>query len=163
MHTDSPVSDAITPQSNAITPQSNAITPQPDASPLNTPVARDVRNAAGIPIATAAPYLDAERFAVLVERAPGLAMVDFTAAWCPPCRVLAPHVDALAREFSGSVVVAKVDVDDQPAVAARLGVLGMPTLLFFRDGQVVDRIVGAVPPAQIRAKVHDLQAALLRA
>jgi thioredoxin len=107
--------------------------------------------------ATIAPFLDANRFAELIERAPGLALVDFTADHCPPCRMLAPYVDALARDLAGSVVVAKVDVDDQPALTARFGVRGTPTLLFFRHGQVIDRIVGALPPDRLRAKIAELQ------
>jgi thioredoxin 1 len=103
------------------------------------------------------PYVDAECFAALVEQARGLALVDFTANWCPPCRILAPHIDALARDLSGSVVVVKVDVDDHPDLASRFAVLSMPTLIFFRDGQVVDRIVGALPPDRLRAKVDELR------
>jgi thioredoxin 1 len=106
---------------------------------------------------TSAPYVDTERFSTLVEQAPGLAVVDFTADWCPPCRMMAPHIDALARELTGSVVVAKVDVDQQPDITSRFGVMSMPTLLFFRDGKVVDRVVGALPPAQLRAKVNELR------
>lgn len=104
-----------------------------------------------------APYVDPEQFSTLVEQARGLALVDFTADWCPPCRMLAPHIDALARELTGSVIVTKVDVDEQPGIASRYGVMSMPTLLFFRDGKVVDRIVGALPPAQLRAKVNELR------
>jgi thioredoxin 1 len=111
---------------------------------------------AGTPQAIA-PYVDAERFTALIEQARGLALVDFTADWCPPCRILAPHVDALARELSGTMVVAKVDVDKQPDLASRFGVRSMPTLIFFRDGQVVDRIVGTVPRAHLRARVDELQ------
>jgi thioredoxin 1 len=103
------------------------------------------------------PYLNPERFTTVVEQSRGVALVDFTAGWCPPCRVLAPHIDALAREWGASVVVAKVDVDDHPDLAARFGVLSMPTLLFFRDGQLVDRIVGAVPPTRLREKVEQLR------
>jgi thioredoxin len=119
--------------------------------PTDTPVPN-----AGTPPAIA-PYIDAERFTALVEQGSGLALVDFTAAWCPPCRILAPHVDALARELSGSVVVAKVDVDDQPGLASRFSVLSAPTLIFFRRGQAVDRIVGAVPPEHLRARVKELR------
>jgi thioredoxin 1 len=110
---------------------------------------------AGTPLAFA-PYVDADRFAALVEQAKGLALVDFTAAWCPPCRLLAPHVDALARELSGSLVVTKVDVDDQPGLASRFCVLSAPTLIIFRDGQVVDRIIGAQPLERLRARVDEL-------
>ena len=107
--------------------------------------------------AQTAPFLDATRYTATVEQAPGLALVDFTAAHCAPCRMLAPHVDALSRELSGRLVVAKVDVDAEPALTARFGIRGTPTVLFFRDGQVVDKIVGAVPLAQLRAKVHELR------
>jgi thioredoxin 1 len=103
------------------------------------------------------PFLDAERFAHIVEHGRGLALVDFTADWCPPCRVLAPHIDALARDLGPDVAVVKVDVDDHPDIAARFGVLSMPTLLFFRDGQIVDRIVGVVPPARLREKIDELR------
>ena len=106
---------------------------------------------------TIVPYIDAERFATLVEHAPGLALVDFTAEWCPPCRMLGPTVAEIAREFEDTVTVVKVDVDAQPDLAARFGVLGVPTLLFFRDGIAVDRIVGAIPPAALRARVEVLQ------
>ena len=105
------------------------------------------------------PYVDAERFTSLVERRSGLALVDFTAAWCPPCRMLAPHVDAIAGEFADELMVVKVDVDDQPGLAARFGVLSVPTLIFFRDGRAVDRIVGAMAPAALRARVEALQRA----
>ena len=103
------------------------------------------------------PYVDAERFTSLVERRSGFALVDFTAAWCPPCRMLAPHVDAIASEFADELTVVKVDVDDQPGLAARFGVLSVPTLIFFRDGRAVDRIVGAMAPAALRARVEALQ------
>jgi thioredoxin 1 len=102
-----------------------------------------------------APYLDGQRFAAVVEQTHGLALIDFTAAWCPPCRMLGPSVDALARELAPNVVIAKVDVDDHPELASRFGVLSMPTLLFFRGGQLVDRIVGVVPIDHLRAKLDE--------
>lgn len=117
----------------------------------------DMEHASTLAIPDTAPYVDDEGFTALIERAPGLALVDFTAAWCPPCRLLGPHVDALARELAGSVIVAKVDADEQPGLASRFGVMGLPTVLFFRDGQLVDRIIGAVPPASLRAKVEELR------
>jgi thioredoxin len=101
----------------------------------------------------AAPYLDADRFSTCVDARPGLTVIEFTADWCPPCRQLAPHVDALARELAPAVLIAKVDADAHPALAARFGVRGLPTLLLFRDGEVVDRIVGALPAAQLRARI----------
>jgi len=109
-----------------------------------------------------APFIDADAFSTLVEQAQGLAVVDFTADHCPPCRILGPQVDALARELAGRAVVAKVDVDQQPALTARFGIRGTPTLLFFRDGQLVDRIVGATPLARLREKVDALGTATSR-
>ena len=104
---------------------------------------------------TTVGYLDANGFAVVVERAPGLVLVDFTAEWCPPCRILSPHLDALARELPANVVVAKVDVDEQPELAARFGVQGIPAIIFFRDGLPVDRIIGAMPPERLRQRVEE--------
>jgi thioredoxin 1 len=106
---------------------------------------------------TDVPYVDAERFGQLVEQAPGLTLVDFTADWCPPCRRLAPDIDTLAGEFADSLTVVKVNVDDQPDLASRFGILSVPTVMFFRGGQLVDRTVGAPPLAQLRAKVDELQ------
>jgi thioredoxin 1 len=103
------------------------------------------------------PYVDAEGFETLVERAPGLVLVDFTADWCPPCRRLAPDIDALANERAGSLTVVKVDADEQPDLTARFSVRGLPTLMFLRDGKVVDRIVGAPSPEQLRSKVDELR------
>lgn len=108
---------------------------------------------------TGAPYLTTQSFDEAVIRRPGVAVVDFTAPWCAPCKALAPHVDALSRELDGSALVAKVDVDASPELAERFGVLGFPTLLFFRDGQVVDRLVGNVPAARIRSRLESARAA----
>lgn len=88
-------------------------------------------------------------FAAEVERARGPVVVDFTAEWCAPCRVLAPVLDALAREREGEVKVVRVDVDASQATAERFGIRSMPTLLFFRDGKVVQQLVGAVPRRRI--------------
>jgi len=71
--------------------------------------------------------------------------------------MLGPHVDAIASELENELTVVKVDVDDQPGLAARFGVLSVPTLIFFRDGRAIDRIVGALAPAALRARVEELQ------
>src|SRR5207247_2295762 len=74
-----------------------------------------------------------------------LLLVDFWATWCGPCRAIAPVLDALERDQAGRVRVAKVNVDDEPALAARYGVRSIPTILFVKDGRVVDTVIGAGP------------------
>ena len=69
-------------------------------------------------------------------------LVDFWAPWCGPCRSLAPHLDALATRFAGQAKVVKVDVDQSPDVAAKYGIRGIPALLLFKDGTVVDKLIG---------------------
>ena len=69
-------------------------------------------------------------------------IVDFWAVWCGPCKIIAPHVEALADEYSGKAVVAKVDVDSNRQTAIRFGIQSIPTLLFFKGGKVVDRVIG---------------------
>ena len=85
-------------------------------------------------------------------------LVDFWAKWCPPCRALAPTIEELAVEFEGTVKVAKLDVDEAGAIAARYGVQSIPTLLFFQGGQVVDQLVGALPKQALVDRLGGLLA-----
>jgi thioredoxin 1 len=84
-------------------------------------------------------------------------MVDFWATWCGPCRAIAPVLEEVAREGVGRVVVGKVNVDEQPGLAARFAIRSIPTLLFFKDGQPVDAVIGAVPRTEIDKRLAALE------
>ena len=81
-------------------------------------------------------------FEQVIPKADKPAVVDFWAVWCGPCKMIAPHVEAVATEMAGQAVVAKVDVDSNRGIASRFGIQSIPTMLFFKGGQVVDRMVG---------------------
>jgi thioredoxin 1 len=83
-----------------------------------------------------------------------LVVVDCWAAWCAPCRAIAPVVEQLAREYSGKVVFGKLNVDENPETAQRFGVMAIPTLLVMKKGEEVDRIVGALPKTQLESKIN---------
>ncbi|MCA1757141.1 MAG: thioredoxin [Bacteroidales bacterium] len=83
-------------------------------------------------------------------------MVDFWAEWCGPCRMIAPFVEEMAGEFEGKAVVVKCDVDSSPGVASKYGIRNIPTVLFFKGGEVADKQVGAVPKASFVAKLEAL-------
>ncbi len=92
-----------------------------------------------------------ETFAVEVLGFPRPVLVDLWAAWCPPCRMIAPALEEIAGEMMGKVRIAKLNVDENPRMHAGLGVSGIPTLVMFKGGKEVDRVVGALPPPQLRA------------
>ncbi len=83
-------------------------------------------------------------------------LVDFWAPWCGPCRVLSPTVDEIASEFDGRAVVAKCNVDDCEDIAARFGIRNIPTLMYFKNGELVDRSSGLVSKAEISSKLNSL-------
>ncbi|MEJ2696812.1 MAG: thioredoxin [Candidatus Sulfobium sp.] len=91
-----------------------------------------------------------------VLNAGGPVMIDFWAVWCGPCRIIAPTVEELAKEYSGKVKVCKLNTDENPEIASRYKIMGIPTLMFFKDGQKVDQIVGAVPKPQLKAKIDAI-------
>jgi len=99
--------------------------------------------------------LNDRNFAELVERSSGVAMVDFGADWCGPCRMMAPIVERLATEYQDRIIIGALDVDANPEVSARLGIRNLPTFLFFRDGKLVDGLVGAVPERVLSAKIQE--------
>jgi len=83
-------------------------------------------------------------------------MIDFWASWCGPCRMLAPTVDEIEKEYEGKVVVAKCNVDDADEVAMQFRIRNIPTLMFFKGGEMVNRLVGAVPKNEITAILDTL-------
>ncbi len=84
------------------------------------------------------------------------AVVDFWAEWCGPCRMIAPYIEQIADEYKDRAVVAKVDGDNNPGIAARFGIRNIPTVLFFKDGQLADKQVGAVPKSNLVSKLEAL-------
>ena len=97
-------------------------------------------------------------FATVIEGGQGLAIIDFWAAWCGPCRMVAPIVEQLATEYHGRLQVGKLDVDANQQVATRFNIRSIPSILFFKDGKHVDTIVGAVPKPHLERKIsHHLE------
>ena len=98
-------------------------------------------------------------FADMVEKSDGLTLIDFWAVWCGPCRMVAPIVEQLATEYEGKLRVLKLDVDSNLETSTRFNVRSIPSLLFFKDGRLVDMVVGAVPKQLLERKVQQHLAA----
>jgi thioredoxin 1 len=93
-----------------------------------------------------------------VMKAPGLVMVDFWAVWCGPCQMVAPIVDELAAEYAGKLKVMKLNTDENPEVAGRYQVMSIPTIVFFKNGQPVEKLIGARPKRQFKEVIDSLLA-----
>ncbi|MGI5987844.1 MAG: thioredoxin [Dysosmobacter sp.] len=101
----------------------------------------------------AVKHLKTSEFKSVVDAAP-LAMVDFWASWCGPCKMLSPVIDSLAQQFEGKVMVGKVNVDEEPELARQFGVMSIPTVVFLKNGKEVDRKVGVMPPESFIAAIN---------
>ena len=97
-----------------------------------------------------------DTFDDVVIKSQGLVMVDFWATWCGPCKIVAPVVEELAKEYEGKVTFVKVNTDENADIASRYNIRGIPTLMFFKEGDVKDQVVGAVPKAQLKSKIDSL-------
>ena len=116
-------------------------------------VARCGRCKVPIPVSTKPLVVTDATFAADVDRSPLPVLVDLWAPWCGPCRMVAPVLEELAGEMAGRLLVAKLNVDENPATAARFGVSSIPTLLLLKAGREIDRIVGAQPKPEIARRV----------
>jgi thioredoxin 2 len=121
--------------------------------------ARCGRCKAPLATATAPVAVTDATFDAIVREAGTPVLLDCWAEWCAPCHMLAPTIDALARDYAGRVLVGKLDVDANPATAARFEIRGIPTLLVFDHGQLVDRLVGVQPRPALEARLAPLLAA----
>ena len=102
----------------------------------------------------AALHLTEQTFDEALVANPGLLMLDFWAPWCGPCRAIAPVLEELAEASEGRVTLLKVNIDENPGLAARYGIQSIPTILFVKDSVVVDRVVGAVPKRVLKERLE---------
>ena len=97
-----------------------------------------------------------QNFRTEIVESDKVALVDFLATWCGPCMMLGPVIDELANDYEGKAVIAKLNVDENPGIAAKYGIRSIPSLLLFKNGQVVDQILGVLPKNQISKKIDEL-------
>ncbi len=100
-------------------------------------------------------HLTEENFENEVLKSDKLVMIDFWAAWCGPCKMIAPTIEELSKEYEGKAKICKLDVDNNQRIAMDYGIRSIPTLLFFNNGQLVDQLVGAVPKNMIVEKLNS--------
>lgn len=110
---------------------------------------------ARVPVTAVVDVTDAD-FDAVIAATPGPALVDFWAEWCQPCDIVSAQVEQLAKDYRGRVLVTALDVDENPAITERFGVMGLPTLLFLRDGVEVNRHVGLLTNDELRGHLDAL-------
>ena len=132
-------------------PLSGAASSGPSSGPTSS--AQGATRAAGTDVKSEPMVLTDSNFDQVVRTSSVPVLVDFWAVWCGPCKMIAPHVAAMAQEFAGRAVVGKLNVDENPQIAGRYGIMSIPTLLIFSGGKVVDQIVGAQPGQVLRQRL----------
>jgi thioredoxin 1 len=110
----------------------------------------------GDDMADSTVHLTEQNFDETLAQSEGVLMVDFWAEWCGPCKAIAPVLEELARDAGGRLTLAKVNVDENHGLAARYGIRSIPTVLFVKDGKVLDQVVGAVPRTKLKEKLAAL-------
>jgi thioredoxin len=105
---------------------------------------------------TGTVHLTEGNFDETLSRDTGVMVVDFWAEWCGPCKAIAPVLEDIAKESAGKITLAKVNVDENPGLAARYGIRSIPTILLVKGGKVADQVIGAVPRAKLQAKLDAL-------
>lgn len=100
--------------------------------------------------------INAADFDSKVKNVPGAAVIDFFADWCGPCKMLAPHIEKLAKDYEGRAGVYKINTDNAQALATQLGIRGIPTVIFFKAGKEAARVVGSVPYEKLASELNAL-------
>jgi len=103
-----------------------------------------------------AQQVNDNNFEEIVLKSDKPVLVDFWAEWCGPCRAIGPIIEELSKEYDGKVLVVKLNTDENPVTPTNYGIRSIPTLLFFKNGRVVDKLIGAVPKSNIKAKLNAL-------